>query len=149
MVPLTEGTSVYTSPGNIDIIEFDIQGDRDTGTPTVSWRTEGEFTTTHSTLTTGAGDILIELAVDGDIDVVSTQLGQTADLVALDRAIETLRRLRDGLTAMYPEGQTRAGRCLVYGDWGRCTAENGHEDAHAFPSEAEWRRSVLPDEARK
>lgn len=88
-----------------------------------------------------AGQLLIRLDVDGEMDTVTADLGQTGDLVALDRAITALSKVRDGLDALYA-GQNDPGRCMAQSDWGRCYGRHGHDEDHDFPTEAQGRASL-------
>jgi hypothetical protein len=89
----------------------------------------------------GGGDdhgvIVVSINVDDDFDKVTVDLGQTGDMAALDRALETLSAVRDELARVYGNRPRRLGRCLETGDNGRCTYRLGHESDHAFPTDEE------------
>ena len=78
--------------------------------------------------------ILVELDVDGDIDLIHADLCQTGDKRAITRAIVGLQRTLTALEDMYPEGWAPVGRCMGQGDWGRCYDRDGHKGAHKFPT---------------
>ncbi|MFA6298786.1 MAG: hypothetical protein WC642_06450 [Nocardioides sp.] len=84
------------------------------------------------------GRLLFRLSVDGQMDVIYGDLGQTGDLAALDRAIAAMQHIRDGLADLY-RGRNEPGRCLEQGDGGRCYGSHGHTDEHDFPSLAQAR----------
>lgn len=75
------------------------------------------------------GALLVQMLVDGDITVVHHDC---MDRVMLERVISDLGEILEGLDAMYPAGQSR-GRCLSYGDWGRCWDKAGHTADHSYP----------------
>lgn len=74
--------------------------------------------------------LLVEVAVDG---AYTCFYGQHVDRVILDRVLEDLQFLVEQLDRLYPKDQPR-GRCLTFGDWGRCWERDGHEGDHRFPS---------------
>lgn len=78
----------------------------------------------------------IEVGVDGFYTIVEHQ---QADRAALGKVISDLQYLVERLDAVYLPDEPR-GRCLEFGDWGRCHGSHGH-DEHNFPTEEDWRRS--------
>ena len=114
-------------------------GDRQT-----SWRNHVDLPSPEGG--TRAGAILVELDVDGEMDIVSGDLHQTADLRAIERAIVALQHLHAALAQCYPEELRWAGRCMEHGDWGRCYGRDGHDGQHQLPTESDWRRGMIPTE---
>jgi hypothetical protein len=82
--------------------------------------------------------VLVEIAVDGDIDLVSADLGQFGNVAILSRTITALSAIRDHLEAFYSATTPSPGRCLVQGEWGTCWETLGHEGDHRFPTESDW-----------
>jgi hypothetical protein len=88
------------------------------------------------------GQILVRIDVDGQVDIVYSDLRETGDVAAIDRAINALQRIRDGLATAY-RGQNDPGVCLERGGWGRCRLMHGHEGEHRLPTEEEWQARYL------
>lgn len=87
------------------------------------------------------GVVLVELGVDNNShDSVVMDAGRSSELRVLDETIDRLQRIRDALAESSPA--SRLGQCMSAGNWGRCELSDGHEGAHDFPTEAEWRKSA-------
>jgi len=86
------------------------------------------------------GALLIQVGVDGIYTVIHHQDG---DRAVLAKVIEDLTFLLKRLDGVYPDDEPR-GRCLMFGDWGRCWSDHGHGDDHRFPNEEDWNRANPP-----
>jgi hypothetical protein len=119
----------------IDIRDFQIVPERDSGRPIVAYEVE-DFRRDGGD---DYGAVIVRINVDGSFDLVQADLGQTGDLTVLNRAIAALGDVRSELEVLYAAGGRRPGRCLESGNWGRCTTIEGHGGDHVFPTEEEWR----------
>jgi hypothetical protein len=123
----------------IDINHFWVEPDRDSGQPSIGYEVD-DFPRRGGT---DYGALIVRLAVDGGAyDHVQADFAQTDDLTGLDRAIAALSAVRAELATLYDARGRRPGRCLESGNWGRCTATEGHDGDHRFPTEEAWRAEL-------
>lgn len=85
--------------------------------------------------------LLINVGVDGAYTIVHQQGGYVPEL---RKVIEDLMFLVERLEAIHPADES-IGRCLEFGNWGRCRDYYGHPEGeageHDFPTEEQWRRT--------
>lgn len=85
--------------------------------------------------------ILVSLGVDGMFEVVSADLQATGMAPALREAVAALTRLYDAVRDV----DLDPGRCIQYGEYGRCRARHG--ESCRFPTEEEM-NAELDHQAR-
>jgi len=89
------------------------------------------------------GQLLITLGVDGYYNTVHAYLSQGAMVPVLNEAIRTLTLIRDAAARL----PMAPGRCMKYGDTGRCRAQQG--EPCVFPTEAEMYAEIDASAARR
>ena len=88
--------------------------------------------------------VLIRLDLDATTDQVTLDNGQSNDLHSLTRARDALSAVIERLGHLYAgDVAPHAGRCMEYGGWGRCLAEDGHEGPCKMPTDADGRSLSL------
>jgi hypothetical protein len=84
----------------IDIRDFQIVPERDSGRPIVAYEVE-DFRRDGGD---DYGAVIVRINVDGSFDLVQVDLVQTGDLAVLDRAIRALGDVRSELEVLYGAG---------------------------------------------
>jgi hypothetical protein len=100
-IPLLRGGHERgTNMTTIDIRDFQIVPERDSGRPIVAYEVE-DFRRDGGD---DYGAVIVRINVDGSFDLVQVDLVQTGDLAVLDRAIRALGDVRSELEVLYGAG---------------------------------------------
>lgn len=98
----------------------------------------------------GTAAVAVIFDIDDSIDYVYADLYQQGDVETLERAIETLAKIRDQIVNMYGDQPRHVGRCYAIGFGGQCDLPSGHEpDPHEFPLSDDAAAMMTPARAHE